>query len=480
METWWQHFKRDQPKDNNEQETSRAPVEPDVTLGSLRTPRTEKRAGEPKDKKGENIEPQTHGQTPREHSPKEEIEIIAKDENSKKKREHLVKLLEETLNKKDWWDSDPTEGDSVKRSAFKELWKERLREIKYYTQGSDFDDVKAKTDKGEPAPWRTNTNWNKTKKEYRDAWRHLRIWADRRKIWNENDEREFIKETGGRAWTRRETAKETARSVGLNIAVAGLYGIGYALIAPWKAFELGLKYASKVTDDEAYTKGMMEKMFRKKREKTKGKEIKEDWNKAKEYAVKKNVKEMEQNYLLEIKNQITDEKIEHILASPEYQTSTGEDRIRLDKEIDVIRSGLYPKAWRRMRTHWIKEKMWNQEDEKKFRNELGYTPETKIEDVRKDFLTRSEWNELKSLRGERRKKEASQEKQEKDSNKYKELDQDIKELSINIKEIMDKSEERLKNGAWPFDDEGKEKGRRQRRFYEDSVADTEDEEEEED
>lgn len=223
---------------------------------------------------------------------------------------------------------------------------------------------------------------------------------------------------------------------------------------------------------------MMENMFGKEKEKRgKGKERKEEWNKAKEYDVRRKVKEMEQDYLITTEGYITDQKIESLLTSPEYTTATGEERTRLDTEITDARNGLYQKAWRRMRTHWIKERMWNQEDEKKFRTELGYTAETKIEQVRKDFLTRSEWNELKSIREEKRKKETSQEKQTKDSQKYNELDQEIKEAAINIKEILDKSISRFETGSWPFDEEGKQKSRRERRSYEDSVADTESDEE---
>lgn len=367
--------------------------------------------------------------------------------------------------------------------------KQDLRDIKHEIQKSDYDRVKAITDKGELAPWRTNTNWNQVNKtgprwwnlwiknegKYKAAWQKLREWAMEKNVWDEKvDQPEFDRETKARTkWAIRETA----RNMGLNVAVAGIYGIGYAMLAPWKAFELGLKYASQLTDNEKYTRSMMEKLFKKKREKAKGEPKKEEWNKAKEYEVRRKIKEAEKDYLEGAKGKITDQKTESFLASPEYLASTGEDRARLDKEIHDAKNGLYKKAWRRLRTYWIKEKMWNEEDEKKFREQLEYTKETKIKEVRKDFLTRLEWNELKSLREETRKKEVSLEKQTKDSPKWQELDQEITENKINIKELEDTSEARLQMGSWPFDEEGRQKGRRQRRSYEDSAADAASDEE---
>ncbi|MEK7082998.1 MAG: hypothetical protein AAB972_02405 [Patescibacteria group bacterium] len=224
---------------------------------------------------------------------------------------------------------------------------------------------------------------------------------------------------------------------------------------------------------------MMEKLFKKKREKAaKGEPKKEEWNKAKEYKVKEKLKETEINYLRGLKGYITDQNIELRSASPEYLVATGEDRARLDKDIADAKNGLYKKAWRRMRTYWIKEQMWNKEDERKFREELEYTETTtiKTKGVRKDFLTRSEWNELKSVRAEIRKKEISKEKQTPNSQKWEDLDQEIKECEINIKEIEEKSATRLQTGLWPFDEEGGQRSRRQRRSYEDSAEDTDSDE----
>jgi len=392
METWWQHFKRDQPKDNNEQETPRIPggkkkkehpPEPDTRSDFSETPHT--------------AEPETGSR--HEDAPEHETEPHEQTRG-------FGDLFEELSRSPDLAGMD---------DIAKKIWlKAHLRQIKYDIQGSDYDRVKAKTDQGKPTPWRTNREWNKISKTgkegkpimrfwrhegaYKTAWRDVRHWAQKNKVWDQNDEREFIKETGGRAWTRRETAKNTARNVGLNVAVGGLYGVGYAIAAPWKGFELALKTVLPYfLEDHETTKKMMESMFGKEREKQgKGKEKKEEWNKAKEHEVKIKVKQIEIDYIKGLEGSIKEQKVKETMTQEAYATLTEERKRELE---DNIGKRGYANVWRTLRVHWIQEGVWTELNEEEFRGVI----EGKL--IFRDLLTQQEYDQFEKGRKKQKKLE---------------------------------------------------------------------------
>ncbi|MEK6877820.1 MAG: hypothetical protein AABZ49_04305, partial [Thermoproteota archaeon] len=218
------------------------------------------------------------------------------------------------------------------------------------------------------------------------------------------DEAEFNRETEVRT---KWAIKETARNMALNGAVAGIYGLGYAtIVAPWKAFELGLKYASQLTDNEKYTHGMMEALFKKKREKgtAKGEPKKEEWNKAKEYKVMQEVKKIEMEYL----QKEMEAALKSVRESPKYLAATEEERKKLIKEKTKEYSGRkdYKKALTDSRKYWIAEGAWTIKDEEEFRGDRGivFDPEAELSRLQY-MLTPQEYNELKSLQDKLDKKE---------------------------------------------------------------------------
>ncbi|GEM_PF-6311063 len=372
----------------------------------------------------ERTEPQTRERTLADYSTKEKIEAILEGENSE-------------------------EGDAAKKSTLKK----RLRDIKYLIQGRDYDRVKMKTDQGASTPWRTNVYWNESKKPYQAAWRNLRTWAIDNKIWDKEDEREFIKETGGR---KDKWLRDTAQSMGLNIAVGGLYGVGYAIIAPWKAFELGLKFASHMTGDEKYTHGMMEKIFGKEKEKAEKKQKKDEKrNPLQEYNTKIKVKEHEIEYLIGLKTQMTDfDRLKSIKESPEYTAASPEERSQLEKKSEKE----YQNAWRKTRLYWIQEQAWTIESEEQFRNEIG---ESNLDSH--SLLTPQEFK--KSQKAEERIKkiekelgvlETKSEKSDDDETKGKNLQEEKEKLKDTIAEISEIKKQRKSSLIWPEYKKGKE------------------------
>lgn len=383
--------------------------------------------------------------------------------------------------------------------AKKKRLKQLLREEKYQAQGVDYERVKAMTDAGKSTPWRTNTEWKKINKtgregrpimrfwrhegEYKTAWRDLRQWAQGNNVWEPNDEREFIKETGGRAWTRRETAKETARNVGLNIAVAGLYGIGYALAAPWKAFELGLKYAQIITGDEAYTRGMMEKMFRKDREKTeKGGTKKEQPDRGKEEKTRKDVKAMTLEYLNKQDSQenialkdkmIYESKLESLKDSDKYKKASPAERIILEGEVE--KKTHTKELWRDIRIDWVKEDIWNEVDEKSFFEKMGYDYDKGYDQTHvQDFLTEGEWDSLKRDKDDLSKKEATLLNTNTKPQTIENIKKAMPDLEEKIKKIENRAKSRFELHTWP--PYYQEKGRSRRRRQQEPGIDTEDDE----
>ncbi len=446
-------------------------AEPDTRSGFSGTPRTQGITEEPREEEA-NIEPQTHQRTMGQNSVKETTKLIVRGKNSKEARKILLEeILRKTINKKGWSGFDVKKGGAVEKSAHsahKEFLKECLREIKYSIQESDYDDIKTKTNKGGPTPWRRNTNWNKAKGEYRDAWNNLRKSAIDAHIWEQNDEREFIRETEARTpWA----VKETARNMALNVAVAGIYGLGYAtIVAPWKAFELGLKYASQLTDNEKYTKGMMDIMFKKKREKAaKGEPKKEEWNKAKEYEVMQKVKTMEIEYIETLKNAIIEQKAQGDMKPEDYAALTDARKEELKKDIGTRG---YRNVWRVLRGHWIQEGAWNIKNEKEFRDVIGGDNELQL----RDLVTEAERNQLKKAREEETK--IKKNIATADDEAQKELESNLVYVQQRIADIENRKKVRKDNMGWPEYQRGKKKGGTSTEEYV-TTEDEQDEEEEE-
>lgn len=372
------------------------------------------------------------------------------DEASQKEVESWIGTLifQELLNNPELADMN----DMEKKNHIKQ----DLREIKHKIQESDYDRVKAITDKGEPAPWRRNTNWNEARGRYKAAWREFEKWAMEKGVWNKKDDGKEDEKKGDEAEFNRETEvkpnwviHETARNMGLNVAIAGIYGMGYAMLAPWKAFELGLRYASQLTDNEQYTRGMMEKLFKKKREKsTKGEPKKEEWNKAKEYEVKQKVKKIEMQYIRDLKDQIVEQKAQGGKEpGEEYATITEERKQELR---DGAGKRGYENVWRTLRVHWIQEETWDIIDEKEFRDIIHN--DFKL----RDLLTQEEYSSLRKLKKEetRLKKEIKEDP----NHEKKGLDGDLRHTQEGIADIENRKKVRIDKMGWPEYKRGKKKG----------------------
>ena len=364
--------------------------------------------------------------------------------------------------------------------------KNKLREIKYKLQQSDFDRIKAIRDKGESVPFRRNIEWNrklyKTGREgrplmrfwrhegtYKAAWRELQKWAREKNVWDEKtDQIEFDRETEPRTpWAVRETA----RNMGLNVAVAGLYGVGYAMLTPWKAFELGLKYASILTDNEQYTHGMMEKMFRKKqKEKQKGEKKKDEKlpTYAKEHETKLKLKNIEIEYIEGLKDNIIEWKARDSVTPEEYATLTEERKQELK---DTKGKRGYENVWRTLRVHWIQEGGWTKDDEEKFRTMISDN-KNKLE--LRDLLTQAESDNLKKLEKEK----INLKKRKEDRPDDKNIDRLLHDTEGKIAGIENRMKIREDTMEWPEYKRGKKKGGLSAEDF--VVTENEDEEDEED
>ncbi|MEK9195545.1 MAG: hypothetical protein AAB975_04155, partial [Patescibacteria group bacterium] len=258
------------------------------------------------------------------------------------------------------------------------------------------------------------------------------------------DEAEFDRETETRTpWA----IKGTARNMALNGAVAGIYGLGYAtIVAPWKAFELGLKYASQLTDNEKYTKGMMDIMFKKKREKAaKGEPKKEEWNKAKEYKVMQEVKKNEIAYIKGLKKVIIEQKAGGGMTPEEYLALT-EDR---KKELrDTKGKKGYENVWRTLRVHWIQEGAWMKDNEEEFRRII----EGKL--TSRDFFTQEESNRFEKLRKEIKRLE----KEREDNPDDKKIEISLDRKQGEMADLENRRKIREDTMSWPEYKRGKKKG----------------------
>ena len=389
-------------------------------------------------------------------------------------------------------------GSSTKQENidFKKKIKKVIRERKYKIQGEDFERVKKikeenleRTGSGYE-PVRQNIYWNKARKSYEDAWACLRAWAktqntQEQNVWDENDEREFFHEIGETDPTLYKALRTQHRDALVSGILGGAaYGVKALVMFAGKGLvEQTVKFMlNQLMHDSDTTKKMLEMIFgkhEKEKDKKGGKKeqkdtkAKEDENRMKvkqaEIAYREGImEELAKNFLLpeettyakltterrkQVDAQIT-EKIKddtkrqitkNFLRQDETDaTLTPERREELVKELKeqlekINISDSYKKAWTDMRRFWIAKQMWNDDDEKKFREDvINFAPENE-DQVLVYMLTPEEFNNLIKNQNQL----ANQEQKTDDAafqTKKKEWEETVQKIKETKKEIEDEED----------------------------------------
>ena len=291
---------------------------------------------------------------------------------------------------------------------FKKKMRQMLFDTKYKIQEEDYKQVKKFREEKEKTkgvgyePLRQNRGWRKARKSYEAAWEDLRTWAKEHNVWDEDDEREYRKESGLEI---HSNLSDTLKIMGRNTVGGLLYGTGYAMFnAPAKGIKLTLEAILPYFLDNATSKKMIEAIFGKDDKKEKGgkKEGKKGPDLAKEFETKGKVKDAHIAYLRYIRKNITEEKLRESNTAEQYEALTLEEREPLEnnalKELGNTKEvSAYKKAWIDMRKYWIAEEVWKNENEEEFRKDVIDFDSNDKEQVRMYMLTPNEFNNLERL-----------------------------------------------------------------------------------
>ncbi len=370
--------------------------------------------------------------------------------------DEFTNIINEIRDRREFIEPPTQEGDN----EFKKTIKDALFKKKYEIQGQDADRIKSFREEKERlhgaaySPLRQTIYWRKAKKSYEHAWESLRNLAKERNIWDENDEHEFLKETGRKGDQELYESLRKSQRVAINsLLTGGMYGAGYALILPWKGFELALKkLLPYFLEDREVTQNMLEAIFGKedkKKEKKKTEKKDDKQNQTKEHETKLAIKQVEIEYIKGLKDNIIERGIQDSLTEQEYAALTAQRRNEL---IESVGKKEYRNVWRKMRLHWIQEDAWTLGSEKEFRDEIKDRISSNLQ--LRDLLTQEELNTLKKTRKEK----TSLERNFASHPDREDLRAEIREAENKIEEINKIKKSREQECMWPHYKKGKRKG----------------------